>query len=273
MAKNVHVVFGQYAKSRLEDSFSVAPRLAGEVFSLGDDLRIGPIAALDTPEGFLERKNWLETVDDGGLAFCFNTEGYSDHMTIESIRQVLLNGQVIHIWFGGNSFDLLALGRLISAIQPFAKQLILVPVSESIQVSLRGELTFIPKMLGVLRTEQVPSMEKHFRSPTDQELKTFSAIWSTACLRAESLRMVDVKGIFQDNVADKINQVLVSFCKAEYQVSARVVGETLVAFEFNVNDAALNWMLKELVVTGKLEAKGMLKEMKDYEVRLIKNHL
>ena len=95
------------------------------------------------------------------------------------------------------------------------------------------------------------------------------AIWSTARLRVESVRMVDVKGVFRDLVADKINRTLISFCKPEYQKSALVIGETLVALEFEVSDATLNWMLKALVRNGQLEAKGKLREMRDYEVKFV----
>jgi len=267
-AKNVHVVFGVYSKNSLERSFPVAAHLAGEVFSLGDDLRVGPVTALNTFEGLSERKKWFASIDDEYLARNFETEGVNDQATIEAIKQLLLKGHFVHIWFGNYSFDILSLGRLLESIQGFAKQLILVPVSESTQVSLRQEV-FVPKILGVLRNEQIPSLEKHFRALTDLDLKTFSTIWSTASLRAESLKMVDAKGIFQENVVDKINQMLIFFCMAEYQKSARIIGESLVALEFEVSDATLNWMLKTLVITGQLEARGTLRMMKDYEVRLL----
>jgi hypothetical protein len=268
MSKNVHVVFGLYSKDSLERSFSYSGRLAGDVFSLGDDLRIGPIATLDTTKGFLARKEWFKNIDEECLARNFEAEGVNDHATIEAIKQLLLKGQVIHIWFGNNSFDLLALGRLFTAAQHLAKQFILVPVSESIQVSLRGG-ELVPKILGVVSPEQIPALEKYFRSPTDQDLETYSEMWSTANLRAESLRMVDEKGTFQENVVDKINQMLISFCKPGYQKSARVIGETFVALEFEVSDATLNWRLKALVRNGQLEAKGKLREMRDYEVKLV----
>ncbi|MEJ7560820.1 MAG: DUF3658 domain-containing protein [Pedobacter sp.] len=268
VTRNVHVIFGLYLKSSLERSFSVAAHLAGEVFSLGDDHRIGPIATLDTPEGFLARKEWFKNIDDDCLNRNFEAEGVNDYATIEAIKQLLLKGQVIHIWFGDNSFDLLALGRLFTAIQHFAKQLILVPVSESIQKSLNNR-EFVPKALAVLRIEQIPLLEQHFRATTDLDLERFLKIWSAATLRTESLRMVNAKGEFQENVLEKINDVLISFCTDEYQKSARVIGETFVQLDFEVSDATLNWMLKTLITTGQLQAQGTLGAMRDYKVKLI----
>lgn len=268
MAKNVHVVFGIYSKLKLEDSFLISKKLSGEVICMGDDLRIGPIEEIDTSVGLLDRKKWFETVGDDTIIDYFNIQGSSDHKTIESIKQILLEGQLIHIWYGNNSFDLLALGRLFTAVQDFARQLIIVPFSDSIQSSLWGG-EFVPKILGVVRTEQIPALEKYFRSPTEQDLETYMAIWLSARQRAESVRMVDVTGLFQENVADKINQMLLSFCKKEFQKSALVVGHSLSALEFEAADSTLNWMLKMLVITGKLEARGTLRMMKDYEVRLL----
>jgi hypothetical protein len=268
MAKNVHVVFGIYSKDSLERSFSVANHLAGEIFNLGDDLRIGPLETLDNHEGVLARKKWFANIDDVCLNRNFESEGVNDHATIKAIKQVLSTGQVIHIWFGHSSFDLLALGRLMKAIQHFATQLIIVPVSDSIQSSLWGG-EFVPKILGVVSAEQIPALEKHFRSPTERDQETYIAIWVTARRRAESVRLVDVTGLFQENLVDKINQVLLSFCKKEFQKSATVIGHSLSALEFEVSDSILNWMLKSLVSTGQLEARGTLKMMRDYEVRLL----
>jgi hypothetical protein len=268
MSRNVHVVFGLYAKLKLEDSFLISQKLTGEVICLGDDLRIGPIAETDTAIGLLERNNWFETVGDETITDYFVVQGCSDHKTTESIKQLLLEGQVIHIWYGNNSFDLLSLGRLLDAIQSFRKQIILAPISKHVFINLR-KWEFVAESLGVLRAEQVQDLEQDFKIPTEQDLDTFTKIWSTAKKRKESLRMVNAEGVFKDNVADEINKVLVSFCYKEYQPSARVVGETFVALNYEAADSTLNWMLKTLVITGQLEARGTLKMMRDYEVRLL----
>ncbi|RZL12250.1 MAG: DUF1835 domain-containing protein [Pedobacter sp.] len=268
MAKNVHVVFGIYSKLKLEDSFLISEQLAGEVICLGDDLRIGPIRELDTSVGLINRKKWFETVGDDTIVDYFNIQGSSDHKTIESIKQILLEGQVIHIWYGNNSFDLLSLGRLLHAIQSFVKQIILAPISKHVFIDL-GKWEFIAESLGVLRTEQVQDLEQYFRNATEQDLKVFSGIWSTASQRQESLRMVNAEGIFREDVPSQINQVLLSFCKKEFQKSALVIGESFVALNYEAADSTLNWMLKMLVITGKLEARGTLRMMRDYEVRLL----
>jgi hypothetical protein len=268
MAKNVHVVFGIYSKLKLEDSFLISEHLAGKVISLGDNLRIGPIKAIDTAVGLLNRKEWFETVGDETITDYFNLQGSSDHKTIEIIKLLLLQGQIIHIWYGNNSFDLLSLGRLLNAIQSFEEQIVLVPISKHVFLDL-GKWEFVAESLGVLRTEQVQDLEQYFRTPTKQDLNSFSKIWLTAVERFESLRMVSADGIFQEDVVDHINKMLISFCKTEYQPSARVIGETFVALNYEAADSTLNWMLKTLVITGKLEGKGTLRMMRDYEVRLL----
>ena len=267
MAKTVHVVFGIYSKLKLEDSFLVSKKLSGEVICLEDDLRIGPISEIDTAYGLLDRKKWFETVGDDTITDYFNIQGSSDHKTIESIKQILLDGQAIHIWYGNNSFDLLSLGRLLNVIQSFKDQIILVPVSRHVFLDF-GNHEFIANQLGVLRNEQVQDLEQYFKIPTDQDLNIYTQIWSTAKKRKENLRMVNVDGIFRGNVENEINKVLMSFCNHEYQPSARVVGEAFVALNYEAADSTLNWMLKTLIITGALKARGTLRMMKDYEVRL-----
>jgi len=268
MAKTVHVVFGIYSKLKLEDSFLISQKLSGEVICLGDDLRIGPISEIDTASGLLDRKKWFETVGDDTIIDYFNIQGSSDHKTIESIKQILLDGQAIHIWYGNNSFDLLSLGRLLNAIRSFVKQIILVPISKHAFINAR-KWEFVAESLGVLRTEQVQDLEQYFKSAIEQDLNVFRGIWSTASHRQESLRMVNAEGVFREDVLSQINQVLHSFCKKEFQKSALVIGESFVALNYEAADSTLNWMLKMLVITGKLEARGTLRMMRDYEVRLL----
>lgn len=268
MAKNVHVVFGLYSKLKLEDSFPISEKLSGNVICLGDDLRIGPIAEIDTPIGLLDRKKWFETVGDETVSDYFIVQGSNDHHIIEKVKQLLFEGRVISIWYGHNSFDLLSLGRLLNAIQRFKDQIILVPISLHVFLDL-GKHEFIADRLGVLRDEQVQYLEPYFKIPSDQDLNTFVEIWSTAKKRKENLRMVNAEGIFKDNVVEEIDKVLISFCTQDYQPSARVVGEAFVALNVEVADFTLNWMLKTLVITGQLKARGTLKMMRDYEVRLL----
>ena len=268
MAKNVHVVFGRSTSLSLVASFSIAEHLRGEVITLGDDLRIGPINGLDTAEGLLNRRKWIQSTGDEVLIQEFNDYSSSDHNTIEAIRHLLAGGQIIHLWFGNNTIDLLSIGRLFDVIKGYAKQLILVPVSDSVQLSLKN-YEFVPDSLVVLRGDQIPLLEKHFRSVTQEDLDTFTTIWSKAILRAENLRVVDLKGDFQDNVEETINDTLLSFCTNDYQKSARVIGHTMIELRFIVSDTTLNWMLKTLVLNGQIKARGKLRMIRDYEVRLL----
>lgn len=57
-------------------------------------------------------------------------------------------------------------------------------------------------------------------------------------------------------------------CTNEFKKSARVVGESLIDTDFYVSDTILSWRLKELVRQKKLEAKGTLHKMRDYEVKI-----
>ena len=268
MAKNVHIVFGLSCKLLLEHSFNVAPPLAGEVLCLNDDLRIGPINGLNTYGGLQERKRWFDILGEDDFTPYSNQQDSSDHQTIESVKELLQKGQLIHIWYGNNSCDLLSLGRLLDLIKGYLNQLILVPVSESVQVSLRN-LTFVPTSLAQLRIDQIPTLEEYFRIASELELKTLTKIWSSATRRAETLRMVNAKGEFQDNVTLVIEKVLISCCNTEYEKSAWIIGNALKALNFETSDATLNWILKTLVKNGKLESRGTLRAMREYEVRIL----
>ena len=62
----IHIVFQAADVETLKKAFELEPAMAGEVIELKDELAVGPIAGIFTPEGIETRKQWWREILTGG---------------------------------------------------------------------------------------------------------------------------------------------------------------------------------------------------------------
>lgn len=267
MTEFIHVVFGNSAAHSLERSFQHNNNLRGEIFCLNDDLTIGPIKELNKIEGINKRADWIKSTQDNLLFHKWINFGSKDSTPIEQIRKHLNFGGNICVWYGKNALDILSLSRLMFEIHPPAKQVFIVPVSESKQVSFRGD-EFIPQSLAVLRIEQIAMLDKLIKKATPDFIEDFIKIWEDVSPKAGLLRVLSTSGVVESKEESFFDEILKSNCTLTFRQLARVIGESMADIE-QADHATLNWRLKELVKQNQIEGKGTLDNIRDYEVRLI----
>lgn len=270
MTEPIHVVFGNSAAHSLEHSFQHNNNLRGEIFSLKDDLTIGPLKDLNDKEGIDKRADWIKSTQDSLLFHKWINFGSKDPTTIEQIRKHLNAGGNICIWYGKNALDILSLSRLMFEIKPPVERVFIVPVSELKQVSFRGD-EFIPQSLAVLRVEQVAMLDQLVRKVTPSLVEDFIKIWEDVSLKAGPLRVMSDSGEIESKAESFYDEILKSNCTTTFRKSARVIGESLADTD-QVNEHTLNWRLKELVKQNQIEGKGTLNYIRDYEVRLLQTN-
>lgn len=267
----IHIVFGNYTAQSLEFSFQFNSSLSGEIYSLNDDLTIGPLKELDKTEGINRRADWIKATKENLLFYKWVIFGSKDSATIKQIRNCLTLGEKLCIWYGNNASDILSVSRLMFEIKPLAEQVFIVPVSESKQLSFKGN-EFVPKNLTTLRYEQIALLDKSIRQATPHFIEDFTKIWKDVSPKAEPLRVLSASGKIESKEESFFDEILKSNCTLTFRQSARVIGESLADTD-QVNDATLNWRLKELVKQNQIEGKGTLDYIRDYEVRLLQTNL
>ena len=185
---------------------------------------------------------------------------------LEQIKGLLENNQQICIWFGSCLFDRLMLARIFGYCGPITENISLVPVSEHSFSNFYGE-QFVPKTMIILSEENILNLKSAERPITQDEIKKSIKLWERVSTSDATLRLLNNNSVeFVEE--DYFDTVLMGRCTNEFTKPARVVGETLIETDFVVSDPILNWRLKTLVRKNRLEAKGILREMRDYEVRI-----
>jgi hypothetical protein len=266
MKNYFHITAGDSAGLSLKRSFELRNILPNEVISLKDDLRVGPLTGIDSETGYDKRSKWWDTITE----MCEDKDNvdsfYGDIKKMERIKKLLEENKEICIWHGASLFDKLMMARLIHFINPSPENIFVVPVSAHTVTNIRGK-QFVPDSLGVMNPEQIEELDPYVRPITKPEINEAIAMWKHVESNKATMRILNdtIIEMQEDNYFDS---TLLANCTNEFQKSSRVVAETLVETGFYVSDTILSFRLKELVRQNRLEAKGTLRNMRDYEVKI-----
>ncbi len=264
--KDTHIVFGRSARGTLAHSGEFD--LDGiRLICMDDMLNIGPLCDVDAGEHRVEeREKWLSKLYE------MDDWPYEPPVSgdIDKIRMLAdepeKNGKIF-LWTGVRASEILSTARLVCHLPETGAE-ILVPDFPNVPVkNICGE-TIYPATLSVTAPEQVRDIFKSFKRVTDRQLSEWKKLWGESLSSDATLRIIDEHGHIAEKSEAYFDPVLESYCTDEFQKAARVIGRTLADTYFNIGDGYLNWRLKQLVASRKLEARGTLGMAREYEVRL-----
>lgn len=264
--KDLHIVF-RHADRTIMDSSAFDPDDI-DLYKLVDDLSIGPICDLVAIDKVRNRKKWLEkTFGD----LIFKDEILSavdkDITVISSIVEMADRCKDIYIWTGHNASEVISTARVLSHLIKLDKCIYVLDFSDIQVRNIHGEIVS-PKSLLQTASFQIKDLVDHFRPQTITDLQKWESMWSDVQSVRSLLRVLDKDGSICHMQDSNFDTSLLSNCKSEFLEAARVIGPTLVDIDFAVGDSYLNWRLKELAINKKLQFRGRLIEIRDYEVRI-----
>lgn len=264
--KDLHIVF-RHADRTIMDSSVFDPDDI-DLYKLVDDLSIGPIWDLPAIDDGRFRKEWLEKTF-GDLVFKDDILSAVDKdiALISTIVEMADKCKDIYIWTGRDASEVINTARVLSRLIKLDKRIYVLDFSD-INVRNIDGIIVSPKSLLQTASFQIKDVANHFRQQTITDLQKWESMWSDIKSVRSHVRVLDKDGSIchvQDSFFDTS---LLSYCKSEFQEAARVIGPTLADIDFAVSDSYLNWRLKELANNKKLQYRGCLIEIRDYEVRL-----
>ena len=270
MNRPLHVVFGPTAKCALEASFEFDERYKGEVIAFADELSIGPLEDLVTVNGIARRKEWWESIMTKAEA------GYRKDFVEQDVKRYddLRTQAKTHdlcIWLGKDVTSLLGFMRLMNELKNISKEIWMMDYPHEMYKYPVGEGLFLN--IDILNPNQIPGLKQYIRKLRKDDREAAIEDWQRNSLNTSRLRVRSV-GVVVEHVDENFyDRLLLKNCTQEFQKTAFVIGSSYLDFLETgqyVNDAYLNWRLKELVKSGKLKAEGVLEEIRDNRVRLAK---
>ena len=263
--ENIHIVFG-WMKRALIDS-QLIDMNASQIISLKDNINIGPACDINEDKNILARKYWLQGFfGDNPYNDVILNSVEQDLKSIEAIVENAENIDKIFIWTGYSPFEIISTARLIYHVSKLDKPIFIANYPNIPVKSFRGDIIY-PKTLASTAAFQIKDVLEQFKLIDKKGLTDWINLWDKVKTENGLLWILDKHGQITVEKTAYFDSFLLSNCNESFQSAARVIGETLVDVGFNVGDVYLNLRLKQLALEEKIESRGSLMEMRDYEVR------
>ena len=263
--KDIHIVFGESNAGTIRMS-EIVDLKSIQFICFQDYLTIGPICGVNSVEEIEKRDEWFSKV--------FELGWYSADEDIKKIKTLIenYNNENIYLWTGFRTCEILNTARLLSHLFVPCNNIFLIDFSKVPPKKYENGM-YYPDALGVLCFSEVKklSLSKHFNQLTEEKLSYFVQQWEKVKLGNSILRILDENGQVSEVEETYFDSLLISCCTNEYKGAARIIGEVLgrhINSHNEIDDAYLNWRLKELALTKKVKKRGELKEIRDYELKL-----
>lgn len=265
--KDIHIVFGQSAKGMFVHSKKFDLDKV-QLISLEDCLNEGPICDLGSEDQIEKRGGWLSKVLD--------LPEFKDeyplrliNRDIETLKSLIqnYNNEKIFLWTGVKASEIIQTARLLYHLKPNCNNVLVFDFNNFSMKNIYGKIVF-PKCLGATDLSIVDAVEDNFYQLSEEEMSKYINLWDKVKLENSLLWILgeDEKLVATDEAY--FDSFLLSYCTNEYQKPASIVGRTFVDSGLNVGDGYLSYRLKQLVLMGKLQMRGELKSIRDYEVKI-----
>jgi hypothetical protein len=275
----VHIVFGESSGTALSGAFELDEQLKGDILYFEDDLSVGPLFILDTKDGQAARRQWWlqlagiqpQPVAEGApeAVQAAEEEENGDPEKFRQLKALLKTTpeQEVYIWAGQNARDVCGYYWLVSQLYDFAGRIHIIYLNNLPFLNEKGGV-FYPTHLHQILPKEFLKAKKLARPVSLAEFEIDGDEWSRMMNENAGVRLLEGGKKLRGEPTSFYDKELVQQSTAEFQKASKVVGLVTGKLKYPVMDQFLGWRLKELIKQNKLESRGELKTIRDFEVKL-----
>jgi len=266
----IHIVFNESDIDLMKQVIKLDKTLTGEVIQIKDDYAVGPLAQLDTDEGWQARHDWWMNLLENSHYAGSNTVKFDDRKTVNDLKEKLVTvpKEEVWIWMGQNQHDVSGYYWLMPQLREFAGRVMILYMNNLPFINEKGQI-FYPSWIGEIQPREFLKAKKLARPITLSEFEVDPDEWKRLCdencmvrILEGGKKIIGKEEVFYDN--DVVKNLT-----PEWQKAARVITNTLHRMKIKTGDVFLMWRMKTLIGEGKIEVTGdMNKGWKDFDVRL-----
>ena len=265
MSNYIHIALGDAARGSLwwclNKSENRKHKYYGQVRNFREDLSTGNIEKLE--DNLFERIKWFEIL-------------YGETENLESIKKIernilksyqlelnILNHEKIVIWHGQNVSEQIALMYLVNRFKE--NEIHEVPVSKIIEKKV-GEKIYNVKSTGECGPQEVEKALDNIHYVDKDRKNDLIKNWQEVKKQKGTLRTIQDEKIlaFEEDYFDK---EILKCVDDEFKFAAKIIGDVVRNLNENISDTFINYRLRKLIKNGQLEYKGVMKSIRDFEVK------
>lgn len=266
--KFIHIVFGDSAAGLLKYFLHCIQKdFKSQIIRIRDDYSIGPIHEIDTEIGLGKRIKWLKKMLKEVSAEDYYIDIEKEQIDIyESIKNLKSDSKIV-IWYGENIGDQVGVRYLMSLLGD--REIYAVNVSES-YIGDYSDNRYKPRALGECAPEDINKIISAMYKLDKEICECLINDWKILRNSKENVRiLLDNKIISVDE--SYYDKEILSNCTFNFKKAARVIGMTMGRAQQLVGDTYIYYRVRKLIERGKVEYRGKLGSMRDFEIRVLGN--
>lgn len=266
----IHIVFNESEIELMQKVGELEPTLAGDVWQIRDDFAVGPLAALDTEEGWAARNAWWKGLLENSPYDAAITSDIDDRKTVQQLIDRLTENpdEQIWIWMGQNQHDVCGYYWLMPQLRAFQGRVMILYMNNLPFINEKGQL-FYPSWLHEIQPKELIKARILCRPITLSEFEVDPDEWKKLVEENATVRMLEGGKKIAGKGEDFYDAELLKNVTADWQKATRVLTNTLNRMKIKTGDVFLMWRMKELIKNGRLEVTGdTSKTWKDFDIRL-----
>ncbi|MCF3107417.1 DUF1835 domain-containing protein [Niabella sp. CC-SYL272] len=266
----IHIVFNQVEVELMQQVIALDETLQGPVVQIRDDFAVGPLAGLDTEEGWQARVEWWRELLKGSPYPDELAGSFDDRKTVAALKAQLTADpeEVIWIWMGQNQHDVSGYYWLIPQLKEFQGRILVLYMNNLPFINDKGQI-FYPSWLSEIRPSEFLKARKLARPVTLSEFEIDPDEWNKLVQENALVRILEGGKKIAGRDTSFYDEEILKNLTGEWQKATRVLSNTLNRMKIKTGDVFIMWRMKELIAAGKITTEGETdKDWKSFDVRL-----
>lgn len=266
----IHIVFNESEVELMQKVIELDETLTGEAVQIKDDFAVGPLAGIDTEEGWQARVEWWRTLLQGSPYKESLAGSFDDRLTVKELKEKLdANGdEQVWIWMGQNQHDVCGYYWLMSQLKDYQGKIMTLYLNNLPFINEKGQI-FYPSWLHEIQPKEFLKAKKLARPITSSEFEVDPDEWKKIGEENAVVRMLEGGKKIAGKEETFYDSEITKNITGEWQKAGRVLTNTLHRMKIKTGDVFIMWRMKELISAGKIEVMGDVnKGWKDFDVRL-----
>lgn len=265
----IHIVFNESEVELMQQVIQLDETLAGEVIQIKDDFAVGPLAGIDTEEGWQGRLDWWRTLLQGSPYGDRLVGSFDDRETVKQLKARLDENpsEELWIWMGQNQHDVMGYYWLMPQFREYQGRVMILYLNNLPFINEKGHI-FYPSWLSEIQPKEFTKAKKLARPVTLSEFEIDPDEWRKIAGENAMVRILEGGKKIAGREETFYDSEILKNVTGEWQKATRVLTNTLHRMKIKTGDVFIMWRMKSLINEGKIEVTGEAgKAWKDFDVR------
>ena len=265
----IHIVFQTADVALMEQAMELDSSLQGKIFEIKDEWGVGPLAALETEEGWQARLEWWKELYKDSPYDSSIVGSFDDRQVVASIVEALRENikEEAWIWMGQNQHDVTGYYWLMPQLREFQGRIMVLYLNNLPFINEKGSI-FYPTNISEVLPREVVKAKRLARPITLSEFEVDPDEWKRLSEENDQVRLLEGGKKIIGKEVDYYDIELVRNLTNEWQKAWRLLSNTQNRMKVKTGDVFLMWRIRQLVLTQKIDGNTEVAKWKELEVKL-----